>query len=195
MALADLTKTTVNPRVARILRFVRARHGDSVLDLARMAGAARLSRCHVSRLIKHETGVGFATHLRAARVNHAKHLLQSTDLSVKEIAAAVGYTNTNALDRNFKAVTGLTPTSYRHRVFLAQALDVSPEGLTTYDDDDDKVVYTVVINREEQYAIWPEHRAMPDGWHRGGKTGPKQECLDYISQVWTDMRPLSQRQA
>jgi MbtH protein len=63
------------------------------------------------------------------------------------------------------------------------------------DDEDDKVVYTVVVNHEEQYSIWPVHRAMPDGWRDGGKTGPKQECLDYVSQAWTDMRPLSLRQA
>jgi transcriptional regulator GlxA family with amidase domain len=128
MASAVSTIPTVNPRIDRMLRFVRARHGDPVLDLSSMAGAARLSRCHVSRLFKHETGVGFATHLRAVRVNHAKHLLQSSDLSVKEIAAAVGYSNTNALDRNFKAVTGTTPTSYRQQAFLAQAVDVSQAG-------------------------------------------------------------------
>jgi two-component system, response regulator YesN len=123
--MASVTPTVaVSPRVDRILRFIRARHGDPVLDLASMAGAARLSRCHVSRLIKHESGVGFATHLRAIRVRHAKHLLQSTDLSVKEIAAAVGYTNTNALDRNFKAVTGVTPTQYRQHMFMTQPFDM-----------------------------------------------------------------------
>jgi two-component system response regulator YesN len=127
MASTASTITTVSPRIDRMLKFVRARHGDPVLDLASMAGAARLSRCHVSRLIKHQTGVGFAMHLRAVRVNHAKHLLQASDLSVKEIAAAVGYANTNALDRNFKAVTGATPTRYRQQVFMSRlSVDVAP---------------------------------------------------------------------
>ncbi len=54
-------------------------------------------------------------------------------------------------------------------------------------------IYTVVVNHEEQYSIWPEYKALPAGWTAVGKTGPKQACLDYINEVWTDMRPLSLR--
>jgi MbtH protein len=64
-----------------------------------------------------------------------------------------------------------------------------------FDDDDDGVIYTVVVNHEEQHSIWPVHRAMPEGWRDAGKTGPKRDCLDYVNAVWTDMRPLSLRQA
>jgi MbtH protein len=53
--------------------------------------------------------------------------------------------------------------------------------------------YVVVLNHEEQYSIWPVGRAIPAGWREGGKTGEKQECLNFISEVWTDMRPLSLR--
>lgn len=61
-----------------------------------------------------------------------------------------------------------------------------------FEDDDDRR-YTVVVNHEEQYSIWPEDREMPLGWKSVGKSGTKQECLDYIEEVWTDMRPLSLR--
>ncbi len=61
------------------------------------------------------------------------------------------------------------------------------------DDDDDRTVYTVVVNHEEQYSIWPAHRDVPAGWSEVGRTGPKSECLAYIGEVWTDMRPLSLR--
>lgn len=61
------------------------------------------------------------------------------------------------------------------------------------DDDDDKTVYTVVVNHEEQYSIWPAHREIPAGWSDAGKTGLKDECLAYVREVWTDMRPLSLR--
>lgn len=54
--------------------------------------------------------------------------------------------------------------------------------------------YDVVINDEEQYSIWPVRLAVPDGWRAVGFRGPKQECLDYVDKVWTDMRPLSLRQ-
>ena len=57
----------------------------------------------------------------------------------------------------------------------------------------DAAVYKVVINHEEQYSIWPAERENALGWQDAGKTGTRQECLDYIQQVWTDMRPLSLR--
>jgi MbtH protein len=64
----------------------------------------------------------------------------------------------------------------------------------TRDDQDDKTIYKVVINHEEQYSIWPSHRENPLGWKDVGKAGPKKECLDYIQEVWTDMRPRSLRE-
>ena len=51
----------------------------------------------------------------------------------------------------------------------------------------------VVVNDEEQYSIWPIHREIPLGWRDAGKSGTKAECLEYIKEVWTDMRPLSLR--
>ena len=53
--------------------------------------------------------------------------------------------------------------------------------------------YKVVLNHEEQYSIWPADRENPVGWRDGGKSGSKEECLTYIKEVWTDMRPLSLR--
>lgn len=60
---------------------------------------------------------------------------------------------------------------------------------------DDHTIYKVIINKEEQYSIWPADRENPLGWTEAGKTGPKAECLAYIEEVWTDMRPLSVRKA
>jgi uncharacterized protein YbdZ (MbtH family) len=60
-------------------------------------------------------------------------------------------------------------------------------------DKEDTTVYKVVLNHEEQYSIWPDYKEIPGGWTHAGKTGPKAECLAYIKEVWTDMRPLSLR--
>ena len=60
-------------------------------------------------------------------------------------------------------------------------------------DQEDTTIYDVVVNDEEQYSIWPSHKEVPDGWRKTEKTGPKQECLDYVNEVWTDMRPKSLR--
>ena len=62
------------------------------------------------------------------------------------------------------------------------------------DDTEDTTIYKVVVNHEEQYSLWPADREPPLGWQEGGKQGLKAECLAYIKDVWTDMRPLSLRQ-
>lgn len=54
-------------------------------------------------------------------------------------------------------------------------------------------IYLVVRNAEEQYSIWPAGREVPAGWETDGIEGPKDVCLEHITQVWTDMRPLSLR--
>ncbi|MFG2225135.1 MbtH family protein [Streptomyces sp. NPDC048644] len=55
--------------------------------------------------------------------------------------------------------------------------------------------FRVVVNGEEQYSIWPAGREMPDGWFDEGTSGSREECLEHVERVWTDMRPLSLRQA
>lgn len=60
-------------------------------------------------------------------------------------------------------------------------------------EEDETMVYKVVVNHEEQYSIWPDYKEIPAGWRAVGKSGLKPECLAYIKEVWTDMRPLSLR--
>jgi len=66
--------------------------------------------------------------------------------------------------------------------------------MSLHDEEEDKTIYKVVMNHEEQYSIWPEYRENPPGWDDVGKVGLKAEVLAYIKEVWTDMRPLSLRQ-
>ncbi|MEU0947243.1 MbtH family NRPS accessory protein [Streptomyces canus] len=54
--------------------------------------------------------------------------------------------------------------------------------------------FQVVMNDEEQYSIWPADRALPPGWRAEGPVGPKDKCLRYIEEHWTDMRPRSLRE-
>ena len=61
------------------------------------------------------------------------------------------------------------------------------------DEAEDTTPYKVVVNHEEQYSIWPADRENPLGWREVGFNGSKAECLAYIKEVWTDMRPLSLR--
>ena len=57
--------------------------------------------------------------------------------------------------------------------------------------DDER--WIVVVNHEEQYSVWWADRDVPAGWRADGTSGSRDECLDHIERVWTDMRPLSLR--
>jgi len=59
--------------------------------------------------------------------------------------------------------------------------------------DDDSIRFKVVANHQEQYSIWPDFKDIPAGWYAVGPEGLREECLDYIERVWTDMRPKSLR--
>jgi MbtH protein len=60
-------------------------------------------------------------------------------------------------------------------------------------EEEDKTIYDVVVNEEEQYSIWPIERELPKGWRKTDHSGTKAECGEYVKKVWTDMRPLSLR--
>lgn len=62
-----------------------------------------------------------------------------------------------------------------------------------WNEEEDNQIYKVVVNSEEQYSIWLADRENPPGWHVVDKRGSKAECLAFIKEVWTDMRPLSLR--
>jgi MbtH protein len=68
-----------------------------------------------------------------------------------------------------------------------------PEKTVMLEEKEDKTIYKVVVNSEEQYSIWPAHRENAKGWKDAGKSGTKEACLAYIKEVWIDMRPLSLR--
>jgi len=55
-------------------------------------------------------------------------------------------------------------------------------------------LWKVLINEEDQYSIWPTSKLIPFGWKDAGKEGEKEECLEYIKDIWTDMRPRTLRE-
>lgn len=54
-------------------------------------------------------------------------------------------------------------------------------------------LYKVVVNHEEQYALWPSELVNPTGWNEAGKSGSKEECLAFVKEAWTDMTESSLR--
>lgn len=57
--------------------------------------------------------------------------------------------------------------------------------------EDPDGTYLALINDESQYSLWPAFVDVPAGWRIVHPQGTRQECLDYIEEHWTDMRPQS----
>ena len=51
--------------------------------------------------------------------------------------------------------------------------------------------YLVLVNDEGQHSLWPAHLATPPGWRQAFGAAARQDCLDYVDEHWTDMRPTS----
>jgi MbtH protein len=65
----------------------------------------------------------------------------------------------------------------------------------TTDGSSAQTIHRVVVNHEDQHSIWPADKEQPAGWSETGPSGSKEECLAYVDEVWSDMRPLSLRKA
>ncbi len=60
-------------------------------------------------------------------------------------------------------------------------------------EDEDNEEYICLLNDEEQYSLWFSWKEVPLGWRQVGPKGSKITCLEYIKEVWVDMRPKSLR--
>jgi uncharacterized protein YbdZ (MbtH family) len=63
------------------------------------------------------------------------------------------------------------------------------------DDNETKLPFLVLVNHEEQHSLWRADLAIPSGWRSVFGPGDRSDCLRYVNENWTDMRPLSLRRA
>lgn len=89
------------------------RHLDKQISVGQLAALAGLSGSHFSAMFKTATGMGVVEYQRRLRIARARELLLSTRLSIAEIAGAVGYTDQFYFSRQFRAVTGSSPSEFR----------------------------------------------------------------------------------
>jgi MbtH protein len=57
--------------------------------------------------------------------------------------------------------------------------------------EDPDASYLVLVNAEEQHSLWPVFAEVPEGWRSAFGPAGRQDCLDYVEQNWTDLRPKS----
>ena len=104
----------MEPRIGRVLTLVeRELHHKLSVDM--MARAANLSPSRLHRLFKSEIGLTPMTYLRKCRMKKARNLLETTFLSVKEVARRVGVNDDSHFVRDFEKIFGVTPARYRAR--------------------------------------------------------------------------------
>ena len=61
------------------------------------------------------------------------------------------------------------------------------------EEREDSRQYSVVVNEEGQYSLWPVDGARLRGWATVGTPKSRSQCLSDIETLWTDMRPVSLR--
>ncbi|MGG1513899.1 helix-turn-helix domain-containing protein [Paenibacillus oryzisoli] len=93
--------------------FIEANYNNPELSLQLLSDKFNISKNYISRLFKDETGANFIDYLTELRMQHAKRLLEETNLSIQEIAAQVGYEHYFSFNRAFKKLTGFPPSDYR----------------------------------------------------------------------------------
>ena len=102
----------MSPSFQRVIAYVDQNYMYK-LSLDEIARHVYLNRTYVSQLFTKQLGVSFSSYLESIRIQKACELLQETDLSVAEIAAATGYTSSSYFSKVFKKQTGLSPQHYR----------------------------------------------------------------------------------
>jgi AraC family transcriptional regulator len=101
-------------QLQKVFKYIQD-HLDQDVALSEIAGVLNLSQYHFCRLFKQSTGVAPHQYLTQCRIERAKQLLQTTHLTITEIAFAVGLNNHSSFTRLFRRYVGMTPKEFRAR--------------------------------------------------------------------------------
>jgi AraC-like DNA-binding protein len=112
VAFPDTSSSSEADRVRMAVQFLESRSSGPV-SLDEVAAHVGWSKWHCARVFKRHTGTGIAEFCRRVRVKRARRLLADSRLTVKEVAAAAGFTHASDLTRCFVRAYGLSPTSFR----------------------------------------------------------------------------------
>jgi AraC-like DNA-binding protein len=100
-------------RVKKAMKLIRDQYSDPNLTMNKVARKLGISPWYLSRIFKRNVGICSKQYLKNLRMEKAEQLLQSTLLSVKEVAAAIGYNYTSDFIHDFRITYGMTPGKYR----------------------------------------------------------------------------------
>jgi len=123
-----LPDTPGNFHARLAMRLIEERHSDHNMQLRGLARELNVSVWHLARIFKRESGFGFREYVKRVRIRHATDYLLRRNLSIKEIAGAVGYLHTADFNHHFKIVHGVSPTEYRKCLGAGESIAIRPNG-------------------------------------------------------------------
>lgn len=105
---------TGNLHVEKARQYIHT-HLTQDISIDDIAGAAGISRYHLSRLFREKSGKTIGEYLQSRRIEAAKELLVLTDRSIAEIAQLLRFCDQSYFIAVFRRKTGITPNSYRQK--------------------------------------------------------------------------------
>lgn len=99
----------------RIRKVLESLEDDPTASVRELATQVNLSRSRLGHLFKLQMGVDLNRFLANERLEKAAELLRQTDLSIKEIAARIGYQHSSSFDRGFQQKFGVPPAGFRKK--------------------------------------------------------------------------------
>ena len=112
MSKPKTTNEVNQTRISDVQRYI-SRHYREELSLSELAAVAHLAPSTLCHIFKRMTGRSIFQYISAVRIQHVKEKLQNTDLTMKAIAYDCGFNTLTNFNRQFKCLTGCTPTEWR----------------------------------------------------------------------------------
>lgn len=112
LMLSSMWKQNVRKEIAEAKRYVM-NHISEKAGMEEMAKRLGLNPTHFSRLFRLETGLTFIEYVTRVKMEHARDLLNQTNLTIVEIAEQLGYDNVSYFIKLFRNFSGMTPAEFR----------------------------------------------------------------------------------
>lgn len=108
-------RTEINEKLKEeVLNYLDENYTDSDLSQTQLADYFQISVYSLSKMFNNQVGMGFAKYVNSKRIERAKELLLTTELTVKDIAGMVGVPDDNYFSRIFRKYTGISPLEFRN---------------------------------------------------------------------------------
>ena len=125
---------TINVQIEKAVRILNE---DSSHTFAEVASRCSLSISRLSHLFRAQTGMSLGMFRRNCRLEQAKKMLATTEMSIKQIAYTLGYRHTSSFVRVFERCVGMSPSSYKQselqKTLSAATANKQQEKLTAFD--------------------------------------------------------------